>query len=199
MATKINKNGSTTITLTTGQKVAIQVKSGTAIVFYSTFPIANYPETFYEQTRITNTETVLGAFANDRHIRIDAIDDDVYYTVGLTPTVSDEVVKVTRSTVTNAATLTAAQMQSLCVYQDASGGVVTMTTLTGTLTAAVFPDLAIGESVKLYHASNHATNTSTLAGGVDVTLVGSGAVTATGGQYLLIKTAATTFDLVRVG
>ena len=199
MATKINKNGSTTITLTTGQKIAIQANHGTAVVFYSTYPIANYPESYYEQTRITNTETVLGAFANDRHIRIDAIDNDVYYTVGLTPTVSDEVVSITRSTVTNAATLTAAQMQGLCLYQDASGGVVTMTTLTGTLTASAFPDLAIGESVKIYHSSNHATNTSTLSGGVDVTLVGSGAVTALGGQYLLIKTAATTFDLVRVG
>jgi len=199
MATKINKNGSTIITLTTGQKVAIQANHGTAVVFYSTYPIANYPESYYEQTRITNTETVLGAFANDRHIRIDAIDNDVYYTVGLTPTVSDEVVSITRSTVTNAATLTAAQMQGLCLYQDASGGVVTMTTLTGTLTASAFPDLAIGESVKIYHSSNHATNTSTLSGGVDVTLVGSGAVTALGGQYLLIKTAATTFDLVRVG
>lgn len=106
---------------------------------------------------------------------------------------------MTRSTVTNAGTLTAAQTRGRVLYQDASGGNVTMTTRTGTETAADFPELRVGDAVQLFLASNHASNTSTIAGGTDVTLVGSGAVINTGGQFLLIKTAATTFDLVRVG
>jgi hypothetical protein len=104
-----------------------------------------------------------------------------------------------RSTIADAGTLTDAQHRSMVIYQDASGGVVTCTTRTGTQLAAAFPDMSVGDAVPLYHASNHATNTSTVSGGADVTLVGSGAVVNTGGQYLMIKTAATTFDLVRVG
>jgi len=106
---------------------------------------------------------------------------------------------VTRSTISDAATLTDAQTRGQVLYQDASGGNVTMVTRTGTQYAAAFPDMAVGNAIMIFCASNHATNTSTISGGTDVTLVGSGAVTQTGGKFLLIKTAATTFDLVRVG
>lgn len=108
--------------------------------------------------------------------------------------------KLSRATIGNAGTVTVAQTAGGILYQDASGGNVTMTTETAANIAAAFPDLAVGEALAIYSASNHATNTSTLAGGANVTLVGSGAVTQTGGQYMLVKTAATpTFDLVRVG
>lgn len=105
----------------------------------------------------------------------------------------------TRNTIANAGTITDAQHRDLVLYQDASVGAVTMTTRTGTQLAAAFPNLPVGGVIPQFVASNHATNTSTIAGGTDVTLVGSGAVTNTGGSFLLIKTAATTFDLVRVG
>lgn len=119
--------------------------------------------------------------------------------VGLAAGAGAHAIGCTRSTISNGGTLTAAQHRGLVIYQDASGGAVTCTTLTGTLLSAAFPDLAVGEALPMYHASNHATNTSTIAGGTDVTLIGSGAVINTGGHYLFIKTAATTFDLVRVG
>lgn len=106
---------------------------------------------------------------------------------------------LSRATISNGGTITDAQTAGGILYQDASGGSVTMTTRTGTQLAAYFSTLATGESIQLFLASNHATNTSTIAGGTDVTLVGSGAVTQTGGSFLLVKTAATTFDLVRVG
>lgn len=106
---------------------------------------------------------------------------------------------VTRSTIANAATITDLQTAGQVLYQDASGGNVTMTTRTGTQLAAYFAGMATGNAVQIFCASNHASNTSTISGGTDVTLVGSGAVTQTGGSFLLIKTAATTFDLVRVG
>jgi hypothetical protein len=107
--------------------------------------------------------------------------------------------KLSRATIANAATISDAEIAGGILYQDASGGAVTMTTRTGTQMAAAFPDLAVGEALSVFLASNHAANTSTIAGGVDVTLVGSGAVTNTGGQFMLVKTAATTFDLVRTG
>lgn len=117
----------------------------------------------------------------------------------ITPIAQTGAVNQSGATVSNGGTLTAAQHRGQQVYQDASGGNVTMTTLTGTLLAAALPGLPTGGFIKLYCASNHATNTSTLSGGTDVTLVGSGALTQTGATFLLRKTAATTFDLVRVG
>lgn len=106
---------------------------------------------------------------------------------------------VVRSTVTNAATLTAAQLQGQVLFQDASGGSVTMATPIGSVVAAAFPDMVTGHCVMLRCASNHASNTSTLSGASAVTLVGSGAFTQTGGTFALICTGAGTFDLVRVG
>ena len=181
MANVVYPGGTVDVVIPAGESVEISLKNDSAIVFYSTYPIKTFPETYSEETRVTNTTTVLGSFTNGKHIRIEAGTEKVFYNVGLAPTVVDEALAVTRSTIANAGTATAAQHQGLCLYQDASGASVTMTTLTGTLLAAAFEDLAIGESVKQYHASNHATNTSTLSGGVDVTLVGSGAVTNLGG------------------
>lgn len=105
----------------------------------------------------------------------------------------------TAGTVASSGTATDAQHLGGLFYQDASGGSVTWTTRTGTQLAAAFANLAIGEAVFQFLASNHATNTSTVSGGTDVTLIGSGAVTRTGGMFLLRKSAATTFDLIRVG
>lgn len=108
-------------------------------------------------------------------------------------------IPVTRTTIADAGTITGAQHATQVLYQDASGGAVTMTTATATLINAALPDMRVGSCIPQYVCSNHATNTSTISGGTGVTLVGSGAVTQTGGSFLLIKTAATTFDLVRVG
>lgn len=110
----------------------------------------------------------------------------------------------TRGTVANGGTVSSAQHKSGLLYQDASGGNVTMTTRTAT---QILSDLGgseyvqVGSRFRLYVASNHASNTSTIAGGTDVTLVGSGAVTQTGGTFLLVCTGVATpgFDLVRVG
>lgn len=102
-------------------------------------------------------------------------------------------------TVANAGTVTAAQLGGKLLYQDASGGNVTMTTRTGTQMTSDFPNVAVGQSLEFGVASNHATNTSTIAGGTDVTLTGSGAVTSTGGKFWLTKLTATTWQLARVG
>lgn len=105
---------------------------------------------------------------------------------------------VSKQTVANAGTISAANLRGRLLFQDASGGNVTMTTRTGTQVAGDFPEMRTNDAIVIYHYANHASNTSTISGGTDVTLIGSGAVTTTGGQYLLVKTAATTFDMIRV-
>ncbi len=108
---------------------------------------------------------------------------------------------VSRATVAGSGTVTAAQVAAGIVSQDASGGNVTMTSPTAALLDAAFGGkLEVGDAIPFFVSGNHATNTSTIAGGTGVTLVGSGAVVNTGGSFLFVKTAATpTFDLVRVG
>ena len=163
------------------------------------------PAKFNFLQTVSNTGVTLGTYSTPKTIRITAGLSQVQYEVSTDSDILQRVrrqlrvLKLSRATVTSAATISAAQMGGGILFQDASGGNVTMTTRTGTQIAADFPNLAVGDVMRLWIASNHATNTSTIAGGTDVTLVGSGAVVNTGGQFLLIKTAATTFDLVRVG
>lgn len=194
-------------------KIAIFTE-GRAQVYYK-YDKTSIAPAFRYSSDVNNQEVVLTPGSSVGVVRIYADLERVYYETGSAPTVSRKdiskvdspanigesvrAISVVRNTIADAGTITVAQMRDQVLYQDASGGAVTCTTPTGTLLAAEFADLAVGNAVSIFHASNHATNTSTISGGTDVTLVGSGAVTNTGGQYLLVKTAATTFDLVRVG
>lgn len=103
------------------------------------------------------------------------------------------------NTIDDATTITTAQLINGILYQDASAASVTMATPTAAALIAAYPNWQIDEAKMIYHASNHATNTSTISGGTDVTLVGSGAVINTGGQYSIRRTTATAFEIVRIG
>lgn len=193
----INPYSTAEFAVTATQKVAVYSEVSCTVSYLATY--TNHPSQWLVLANTTAGQLYTSAsFSVGTTVRVEAHGASATYSVSASANIVPDS-RITRSSVTSAATLTAAQMQGRCLYQDASGGAVTMTTLTGTLTAAAFPDMAIGDAISIYCASNHATNTSTIAGGTDVTLVGSGALTQTGGQFLLIKTAATTFDLVRAG
>ena len=64
------------VTVPTGQKLAISVYSGQAIVFYRTVP-SNTPQQWYEHERVTNSIAIYGTFATDQDIRIEAADSTV--------------------------------------------------------------------------------------------------------------------------
>lgn len=72
-----------------------------------------------------------------------------------------------------------------------------LTTPTGTLLAAAFPGMDIGDSFSFVVTNaNAGAHAVTLAPGVGVTLVGSGAVPQFGQRiFVLVKTAAATFNL----
>lgn len=194
---KVYPYGTAEIAVDASSKIAVYSETPVTISYKATY--TGHPDAYILlYTTAAGENYTSSAFSVGTTVKIEAGASSVNYTIGANAAVIPDA-KVTRSTIANAGTVTVAQHQGLCLYQDASGGAVTMTTATGTNLAAALPDMAIGDAIKQYVASNHATNTSTIAGGTDVTLVGSGAVTNTGGSFLLIKTAATTFDLVRVG
>lgn len=151
-------------------------------------------------TTVANELYLSAAFSTATDIRIEASSADAEYEIGTAPQITEPAYRaLTRTTIADAATVTAAQVLTGILYQDASGGAVTMTGPTAALLDAEL-NLDIGGSIDLYIASNHATNTSTITGGTGVTIVGSAAVTQLGAHYKLIKTAATpTYDMVRVG
>lgn len=208
------------LTVPQGQKIAI-ASEGKAKVFYSSFP--NEPVVYSDSPdqQLNNGSLLLGTFTYDKKLKIESKGQPVYYGIGTAAEVLlteiagttapgfardggltgdfPRAFRHTRNTISDTGTVTGAQHRSQVLYQDASGGNVTMTSATATNLNTAFPNMAIGDSVMQFMSSNHASNTSTISGGSGVTLVGSGAVTNTGGLFLLIKTAASTYDLVRVG
>ena len=97
-----------------------------------------------------------------------------------------------------AATLTVQQVAGGFIHQ---AGTLTagriLTTPTAALLAAGLPEMEIGDSFAfLVTNGNAGAFAITLAGGADVTLVGSGAVPQFGSRiFVLVKTAAEEFDL----
>lgn len=209
---KVYPNGSQEVTVS--DKIAIFTE-GKCDVYYYYDQTGLAPKYEYSSS-VENEEVVLTPGSGVSKVRLDAGSaSTVEYATGSAPVVTRKVVSevsepanagesiqaesLVRNTIADSGTVTVAQHRDQVLYQDASGGNVTMTTATGTNLAAEFTNLPIGGAIRQYVASNHASNTSTISGGTGVTLVGSGAVTNTGGLFLLIKTAAATFDLVRVG
>jgi len=195
---KVYSNGTAVFAIAASSKLSVTSGNSPTKVYYEV-QYESHPSRYVLLTTVAaNASYTSSAFTAATNIRIEAgVDGAEYVTGANAAVVPDE--KITRSTIANAGTVTVAQHQGKCLYQDASAGNVTMTSATATDLAAALPDMAIGDAIVQYLSSNHATNTSTIAGGTGVTLVGSGAVINTGGTFLLIKTAAATFDLVRVG
>jgi hypothetical protein len=103
------------------------------------------------------------------------------------------------ATVADAATPTEAQILGGVIYQDASGGAVGFNMPAIATFLSYFPDLAVGEGVFLRVASNHGANTATITAGAGYTAYGSLASINTGATYLIVRTAAATADIFRVG
>jgi hypothetical protein len=205
-------NGSAEVIVS--DKIAIFTE-GTAKVYYK-YDRTNMVPTFEYNSSVNAQEVVLTPGSNVGTVKIHAGPQKVYYSTGLEPTTSREVtsqiavpaneglsistISVVRNDIADSGTVTAAQHRDQVLFQDASGGSVTMTSATAASINREMPNLEVGNAILQFHTSNHAVNTSTISGGTDVTLIGSGAVTNTGGQYLLVKTSATpTFALLRVG
>jgi hypothetical protein len=79
-----------------------------------------------------------------------------------------------------------------------AAGAVAYTTPTGTQLSAAFPDMNIGDSM-MFRLVNTAAQAATVTAGTDVTASGIVVVNAAGKDFLLRKTAATTWDIVGIG
>jgi hypothetical protein len=201
--------GSTEVTVS--NSIAIFTEGSAKIYYYHAS--SNLPSIFVYNSSVTEGEVLLTPGSTVSKIRIDAGSEKVYYSEGLLPLNSRKITSIipspasigyavnaisyVRNTIADSGTIAVTEHITKGLYQDASGGNVTMTT--SAASSLQFEDIPVGAGILQYHSSNHATNTSTISGGAGVTLVGSGSVTSTGGQYLLLKTSESTYDFIRVG
>jgi hypothetical protein len=116
-------------------------------------------------------------------------------------------ISITTYTVT--ATITVAALRGgMITANEGTTNPATYTTPTGTEISAEFPDMAVGDGF-FFHVVNISTDAGedvTMAGGVDVTLVGSGFVASnnattdkSAGTFFFRKTGATAWSMYRVG
>tara|TARA_R110002126_G_scaffold37750_7_gene113496 strand:- start:1130 stop:1732 length:603 start_codon:yes stop_codon:yes gene_type:complete len=176
---------------------------GSAKIYYY-YNNSNIAPIFVYSSSVTEGEVLLTPGATVSKIRIDAGAEKVYYNTDALPFNVRKMTSITsfpayvRNTIADSGTVEVTEHITKGLYQDASGGSVKMKTASAASLA--FDALPVGSVIVQYHSSNHATNTSTISGGKGVKLIGSGAVTSTGGQYLLVKkTTIPTYDFVRVG
>ena len=85
MSTILYRGGNVELEVPVGEKIAVSCLNGTCIIYYNTFP--DSPETFFEQTRVTQSSTELGTFSGKQKIRLEALDADATYDVAVTPSV----------------------------------------------------------------------------------------------------------------
>ena len=191
--------GTATVTVPAGEKIAVQAYSPASVFQEVGYP--NFPESQDLLTVVENTTYVSAAFTNATSVTIQAGASGATYAVGTDPVVSDDgkfQLQGTPGVLNATGALTAAMILS---------GIVTSTTaaaVAGTLpTGAVLDaasEFAIGDSFDWSVIATGATPFTVTAAATGHTVVGTAAVaTVTSGAWRTRKTAAETFVSYRIG
>lgn len=94
MATKIYANGTATVTVAAGEKIAVSSRNSAAQV-YQKVGYPNYPDSFNLLSTVNGTEYLSAAFAVATDVRIDAGPDGAFYQTGAAPQIADPVADLT--------------------------------------------------------------------------------------------------------
>ena len=194
--------GTATVTVPAGEKIAVQAFS-TAQVFQEVgFP--NFPDSQDLLTTVDNTTYVSGAFTNATNVTIQAGASGAYYSVGVSPDISNNGNWQPQGAPAN-------------IADGGSMAATAANVLTGIITATptasrdiqlptgtnldLATEWAIGDSFD-FSVITLAAYALTLTVNTDVTIVGSAATAATSGasaRFRCRKTAANTFVVYRIG
>lgn len=199
--TTIAAQGSATITLTAGQKIAVKT-AGEAQVFQLVgFP--NYPEQLDLLATVSGGSYTSAALANGGTIVVNAGAFPVFYDLGTDPVVGDGgdwQVQGAPGVLDATGNLTAAMVLGGIVTSVTTAAVVA-TPPTGTVLDAA-TQLAVNDSFDFSVINTGASNTFTISVGGGVagcTLVGNMVVaTTSSGQFRVRKTAAATYTIYRI-
>jgi len=194
--------GTATVTVPAGEKIAVQAYSAASVFQEVGFP--NFPESQDLLTVVDNTTFVSDAFTNATIVTIQAGASGALYAVGVSPLITDDgnwQIQRATGNVTDGASM-------IATASDVLSGIVTATPTT---TRSI--QLPTGENLDL--ATEWAVNQSfdftvltlaafalTITVNTGVTIVGSAATAATSGsaaRFRARKTAADTFIVYRIG
>ncbi len=103
--------------------------------------------------------------------------------------------RITTDATAGSRTFTAEGIAGGVLQFTGAAGAVNYTSPTATLLNAVFSDLEIGESF-VFKISNTAAQTATIVGGTGVTVSGNSTVNAGMRECVLVRTAASTFNII---
>jgi hypothetical protein len=190
--------GTATVTVPAGEKIAVQAYSPASVFQEVGYP--NFPESQDLLTVVDNTTYVSAAFTNATSVTIQAGASGATYAVGTDPVISDDgkfQLQGTPGVLNATGALTSAMILS---------GIVTSTTaaaVAGTLpTGAVLDaasEFAIGDSFDWSVIATGANAFTVTAAATGHTIVGTAAVaTVTSGAWRTRKTAAETFVSYRL-
>ncbi len=190
--------GTETVTVPAGEKIAVQAYSPASVFQEVGFP--NFPDSQDLLSTVSNTTFVSSAFTNATSVTIQAGASGALYAVGTEPTISSSGKYQTQGTpgVLNATgSLTAAMMLSGIVTSTTAAGVAG-TVPTGTVLDAA-SEFAVDDSFD-WSVVNTGPNTFTVTASTDHTLVGTTSVlTLISAVWRTRKTAANTFVSYRIG
>lgn len=208
--------GAQDILVPAGSKIAIgSYGPGTASIFYKTGPGNSNPDTYYLQQRLSNAEALLGTFAADRYVKIEAGSNDVFYTVGTAPGITSLSPRiavrvqgaVTAKTVS--ATLTAAEiLAGIITVNQAAAAASALQLPTAAAMDAALPDMAADMALD-FHLINTSTvdledasvttNTGwTLVGSMDVHAYSAAGSLNSSAHFRARKTATGAWTLYRL-
>lgn len=190
--------GTETVTVPAGEKIAVQAYSPASVFQEVGFP--NFPDSQDLLSTVSNTTFVSSAFTNATSVTIQAGASGALYAVGTEPTISSSGKYQTQGTpgVLNATgSLTAAMVLS-GIVTSTTAAAVAGTVPTGTVLDAA-SEFAVDDSFD-WSVINTGPNAFTVTAGTDHTLVGVTTVaTVTSAVWRTRKTAANTFVSYRIG
>jgi hypothetical protein len=190
--------GTATVTVPAGEKIAVQAYSPASVFQEVGYP--NFPESQDLLTVVENTTYVSAAFTNATSVTIQAGASGATYAVGTDPVISDTgkfQLQGTPDALNATGALTSAMILAGIVTSSTAAAVVA-TLPTGTVLDAA-SEFAIGDSFD-WSVINTGPDTFTVTAATDHTVVGVAAVaTVTSVMWRTRKTAANVFVSYRIG
>lgn len=199
MSNRLPANGLVELTIAAADRVAIWSRSPVKV--YQQLGVPNFPSTFILiQDVAAKTEYRSSAFATGAVIRIEADAADVFYAVGVTAVITENIgqrAQPAPGVLNSTGTLTAA-MIAAGIVTSTTAAAVTATLDTGAIMDAAL-EMDIGESFDWSAIATGANAFTVTAAASGHTVVGAGAVaTGTSGTFRTRKTAADTFITYRL-
>ena len=190
--------GTATVTVPAGEKIAVQAYSSASVFQEVGFP--NFPEAQDLLTVVDNSTYVSAAFTNATSVTIQAGASGATYAVGTDPVISDTGKFQLQGApgVLNATGALTSAMILAGIVTSTSAAAVVATLPTGTVLDAA-SEFAIGDSFD-WSVINTGPDTFTVTAATDHTVVGVAAVaTVTSVAWRTRKTAANVFVSYRIG